>query len=130
MNGSPAIAGVAARATESASHELGEDTLSPLRVHLSPGAFREIVTAYETTVRNRTDALAVAARFGNFDEVRRNAHDLAGMCGQLGASRSTLIARHIEEACASGKGCDAFALVPKLLSAIAETLAALARLDQ
>ena len=109
-----------------ASEPAGEDTLAPLRAHLDPKAFREIVELYETTVKNRAAAVAAAARIRDLEEMRRNAHDLAGMCGQLGASRASAIARRIEGACAKGQDGDALALVPELAPAVAETLAQLA----
>jgi len=118
------MTGVAHLASEAA----GEDTLGPLRDHLDPTAFREIVALYETTVRDRADAIARAARTGDFDMVRRSAHDLAGMCGQLGSTRATQLARRIEGACAGGKGHDALALIPELAPAVAETLRALAEI--
>jgi HPt (histidine-containing phosphotransfer) domain-containing protein len=103
-----------------------EDTLAPLRALLDPKAFREIVDLYETTVKNRAAALAAAARVPDFEAMRRNAHDLAGMCGQLGSSRASTIARRIEGACAEGPDGDALALVPELAPAVDETLAQLA----
>lgn len=118
------MTGVAHLASEAA----GEDTLGPLRNHLDPTAFREIVALYETTVRDRADAIARAARIGDFDMVRRSAHDLAGMCGQLGSARATQLARRIEGACAGGNGHDALALIPELAPAVAETLRALAEI--
>ena len=117
--------GTSRTAPEAAS----EDTLAPLRAHLDPKAFREIVTLYETTVRDRAGALAAAAAIRDFEAVRRNAHDLAGMCGQLGGSRASALARRIEGACAGGKGGDALALVPDLAPAVDETLARLAGYD-
>jgi HPt (histidine-containing phosphotransfer) domain-containing protein len=109
-----------------ATETVGEDTLAPLRAHLDPKAFREIVDLYETTVKDRAVALAAAARIRDLEQVRRNAHDLAGMCGQLGASRASAIARRIEDACSKGKGGDALSLVPELAPAVDETLARLA----
>jgi HPt (histidine-containing phosphotransfer) domain-containing protein len=114
--------GIARTAAETAD----EDTLGPLRAHLDPQAFREIVALYESTVKNRTAALVAAARVPDFDAIRRNAHDLAGMCGQLGSSRASSIARRIEGACAKGPHGDALALVPELAPAVDETLAQLA----
>lgn len=119
------VEGVAGVATEA-----GEDTLGSLRAHLDPAAFREMVALYATTVKDRARALAAAAVRRDLDGVRRNAHDLAGMCGQLGASRATALARRIEGACADGKGEDALSLIPALAPAVDETLAGLAELDR
>ena len=109
-----------------ATEPADEDTLAPLRALLDPKAFREIVALYETTVKNRTAALVAAAGAADFEAMRRNAHDLAGMCGQLGSSRASTIARRIEGACAKGPQGDALALVPELAPAVDETLAHLA----
>lgn len=109
-----------------ASETADEDTLAPLRALLDPKAFAEIVALYETTVKSRAAALTAAARIPDLDAVRRNAHDLAGMCGQLGSSRASTIARRIEGACAQGQKGDALALVPELAPAVDETLAQLA----
>jgi HPt (histidine-containing phosphotransfer) domain-containing protein len=108
-----------------ATETAGEDTLAPLQAHLDPKAFRDIVELYEITVRNRAAALAAAAGIPDLEDMRRNAHDLAGMCGQLG-SRAAMVARRIEEACAAGKGREALALVSDLAPAVDETLARLA----
>jgi HPt (histidine-containing phosphotransfer) domain-containing protein len=108
----------------------GEDALGALREHLAPEAFREMVALYETTVKDRAAALADAADRHDVDALRRNAHDLAGMCGQLGASHATALARRIEGACAAGEPDRALALAAELRPAVAETLAALAELDQ
>src|SRR5262245_11615741 len=116
------VEGTARMALETAA----EDTLAPLRAHLDPKAFREIVELYEATVKDRASALAAAARIPDLEEMRRNAHDLAGMCGQLGASRASTIARRIEGACADGQGRHALALVVELAPAVDETLAQLA----
>jgi HPt (histidine-containing phosphotransfer) domain-containing protein len=113
-----------------ASEAAGEDTLAPLRADLDPAAFREIVSLYRATMTDRAGALEAAARKGDLDGVRRNAHDLAGMCGQLGAARAQTLARRVEVACANGKSGDALALVPELVPAVAEALAALAELER
>jgi HPt (histidine-containing phosphotransfer) domain-containing protein len=103
----------------------GEDTLSPLRDHLDPKAFREIVELYEVTVKKTAEALAAGARDGDLDAVRRNAHDLAGLCGQIGDGRATALARRIEAACTDDARA-ALRLVPELTPAVAATLAHLA----
>ena len=121
------VVGVAGAASEAGA---GEDTLGPLRAHLDPAAFREMVELYEATVKDRARALVAAAGHRDLDGVRRNAHDLAGMCGQLGASRASALARRIEGACTEGKGEDALALVPAMAPAVAETLVGLAELER
>jgi HPt (histidine-containing phosphotransfer) domain-containing protein len=104
----------------------GEDTLSPLRDHLDPKAFREIVELYEVTVKKTAEALAAGARDGDLDAVRRNAHDLAGLCGQIGDGQATALARRIEAACSDDDARRAFGLVRELTPAVAATLAHLA----
>jgi HPt (histidine-containing phosphotransfer) domain-containing protein len=105
---------------------MGEDTLSPLRDHLDPQAFREIVELYKATVKKTADALAAGARDGDLDAVRRSAHDLAGLCGQIGDGQATALARRIEAACVEDDTRIALGLVPELTPAVAATLAHLA----
>jgi HPt (histidine-containing phosphotransfer) domain-containing protein len=106
--------------------DMGEDTLTPLRDHLDPQAFREIIELYETTVRKTADAIARGASDGDLTAVRRNAHDLAGLCGQIGVGRATELARRIEAACLENDERGALTLVPDLKPAVAETLSHLA----
>jgi HPt (histidine-containing phosphotransfer) domain-containing protein len=125
-------AGTAAQdsADRSATADEGEDTLTPLRAMLAPQAFRELVEVYETTIRRSLAAIAAAARRSDLETVRQRAHDMAGMCGQIGSGRATAISRRIEAACIAGRGDYALTLVPELEPAAAETLAALARLGR
>jgi HPt (histidine-containing phosphotransfer) domain-containing protein len=81
-------------------------------------------------VKNRAAAIEDAARTRDIEQTRRNAHDLAGMCGQLGSSHASAIARRIEAACMAGQDDDAIALVPDLATAVAATLAQLAGYDR
>lgn len=113
---------------DTAAWEAGENTLIPLRSLLEPSAFRDIVVLYELTLHKTMEAIDEAARRGDTVAIGRNAHDLAGLCGQLGSGRATALARRIESACADGDGGGASALVPELFPAVAETLAALAEL--
>lgn len=113
-----------------ASEAAGEDTLAPLRADLDPEVFHEIVSLYHSTMKDRAGALEAAAHKGDLGGVRRNAHDLAGMCGQIGAAHAQTLARRIEIACVNGKSGDALALVPELMPAVAAALADLARHDR
>ena len=106
--------------------DMGDDTLTPLRDHLDPKAFREIIELYEVTVKNTAEALAAGARKGDLDAVRRSAHDLAGLCGQIGDGRATALARRIEAACLGDDARGALVLVRELTPAVAATLAHLA----
>jgi HPt (histidine-containing phosphotransfer) domain-containing protein len=106
----------------------GDDTLTPLRSILEPAAFREIVELYDSTIRKTVAAMVAAARRSDFRDVRQQAHDLAGMCGQIGSDRCTTLARRIEAACIEGRDADAAALVPEIEPAAADTLAALGAL--
>jgi HPt (histidine-containing phosphotransfer) domain-containing protein len=108
--------------------DMGEDTLTPLRAHLDPKAFREIIELYQDTVRKTAEALAAGARDGDLAAVRRNAHDLAGLCGQVGAGRANELARRIEAACLENDERGALTLVPDLKPAVAETLSHLAEI--
>jgi HPt (histidine-containing phosphotransfer) domain-containing protein len=110
--------------------DAGEDTLTPLRDHLDPKAFREILELYEVTVRRTAEAVAAGVREGDLAAVRRNVHDLAGLCGQLGAGRAAALARRIEAACADNDERGVFTLVPELKPAVAETLAQLAGMER
>jgi HPt (histidine-containing phosphotransfer) domain-containing protein len=100
----------------------GEDTLTPLKSMLAPAAFREIVELYATTIRTAVDTMREAARRADLMAVQRQAHDLAGMCGQIGSGRSGALARSIETACLESRGRDAIALVGEIVPAAAETL--------
>ena len=125
-------AGTAARdcAERSATGEEGEDTLTPLRAMLAPQAFKELVEIYDSTIRKSLTAIGAAARRSDYETVRKMAHDIAGMCGQLGSGRATAISRRIEAACIAGRGDYAVTLVPELQPAAAEALATLARLGR
>jgi len=108
----------------------GDDTLTPLRSMLKPAAFREIVELYDATIRKAVATMVAAARRSDMREVRQQAHDLAGMCGQIGSDRCTKLARRIEAACTEGRDADAAALVAEIEPAAADTFAALAALIQ
>jgi HPt (histidine-containing phosphotransfer) domain-containing protein len=116
---------MAASVNEKSRTDPGEDTISPLRAVLEPKAFREIVELYESTVRNTANAIGEAAERSDLDSIGRNAHDLAGLCGQLGCGRASEIARRIEGACMDGNSGVALRLVPELTPAVADVLLAL-----
>lgn len=104
-----------------------DETLAPLREMLAPEAFREIVTLYEDTIRATLAEIAAAADRADLAALARAAHELAGMCGQIGSGRATALARRIEAACEAGVVLDALALAVEIQPAAAETLDALAR---
>jgi HPt (histidine-containing phosphotransfer) domain-containing protein len=103
-----------------------DEMLAPLRDMLEPEAFRELLTLYEDTIRNTVAALGAAAVAGDLAALGGAAHDLAGLCGQIGSDRATRLARQIEDACEAGRGPAAVALAAEVGAASVETLAALA----
>ncbi len=105
----------------------GDETLAPLREVLAPEAFRDILALYEDTIRSAASEIAVTAGRGDLAALASAAHDLAGMCGQIGSGRATALAREIERACADSRPAAAAELAAEMAPAVAETLGALAR---
>jgi HPt (histidine-containing phosphotransfer) domain-containing protein len=105
---------------------VADETLAPLRDILPPAAFREILTLYEDTIRSTVATIAAAAGKADLPALGAAAHDLAGLCGQIGSGRCTALARQIETACRHGLASTALALAVEVGPAAAETLAALA----
>ncbi len=103
-----------------------DETLAPLREVLAPEAFREIVTLYEDTIRATLAAAEAATRRADLAALARAAHDLAGMCGQIGSGRATKLARQVEAACGQEAVLTALALAVQLQPAAEDTLAVLA----
>ncbi len=104
----------------------GDETLAPLREVLAPAAFQEILVLYEDTIRAAGAEIESTAACGALGPLAAAAHDLAGMCGQIGSGRATALAREIEDACACGRADAAAELAREIAPAVAETLAALA----
>ncbi len=126
--GGAALRGTA-RKTEPALDDVivADETLAPLRDILEPAAFAEILTLYENTIRDTVAKIAAAAGQGDLAALGRAAHDLSGLCGQIGSGRTAALARRIETCCGEGPTPTALALVVEVAPAADETLAALAR---
>ncbi len=69
--------------------------------------FRAVLECYARTVPTQVKQLEAAAAAGDFDALGREAHDLRGFCGNLGAERVVELTYRLATAC---KGQDASAV--------------------
>jgi len=103
-------------------------TLAQLADKISPQEMRELTDAYVADAKERVQRLTELSK-SDLDAVRREAHDLAGTLGNVGAHRVVDIARRLENACRNDKPNTVERLVPELEAAVQEALAALAAQD-
>jgi HPt (histidine-containing phosphotransfer) domain-containing protein len=125
--GEPVGAADAAQAAPEAPSEAGDldpGQLSELATVLSPEELRELLTAFLTGLNERREALRARLAGGDRVALGREAHALAGVAGNFGASRVAALARKLEAMCAGHESGDVAALVDAILAACVAAAAA------
>jgi len=111
-----------ARATSPLSDD---NPLSHLARRVPAERLRELIAAYVEDAGRRLARLADLDG-GDLDAIRREAHDMAGSLGNVGAHRVVALGRELEAACRAGERDAADRLRHELDGAVREALAALA----
>lgn len=84
--------------------------------------FNEILALFEEESYLKLAQLQQSVRDGNYDELGRAAHALAGSSANVGGREVWLRARDIENLCKAGRGDEAARHVPDLVSLFDETI--------
>ena len=102
----------------SASAEIDAGILEKLADMMSIDELSGFVSVYLTTAKGHSSAIHEAHIAGRFDEVRRLAHELISMAGNIGAGRTSKTARAIEMLCKDGNHAAVAPLVEELADSI------------
>jgi HPt (histidine-containing phosphotransfer) domain-containing protein len=87
--------------------------------------FREILGLFEEESLRKLDDLTASVNSGNFEDLSRSAHALAGSSANIGGREVWQQAKKIEDLCKSGDGQSACELVPELKATYQLTITAL-----
>lgn len=100
--------------------------LASLAGSLPDNELRSIVTSFLNDAKARQVRISALAQQGDLPALAREAHDLAGTAGNVGASRLAELARELQQRCKSNDLDGVVALTAAIAEA-ADTAAALLR---
>lgn len=103
-----------------------DPALAEMREAFDAATFRTVLSRFAQDARERVEALDAASGMGNVAEIRREAHKLAGILGQVGLADVAARARATSHA---GADAEVLAATAPLLSACRPALAALTALS-
>ena len=103
-----------------------DPALAEMREAFDAATFRTVLSRFAQDARERVEALDAASGKGNVAEIRREAHKLAGILGQVGLADVAARARATSHA---GEDAEVLAATAPLLSACRPALAALTALS-
>lgn len=109
--------------------EIDESVLKMLVGDLGTEIVQDLLQAYVADVATRLPQLREALAAGNADQLEKVAHTIKGMASNLGISNVSEMSKDIVVACREKRDVDAFDAVPKLESAIEESVTYIATLD-
>ena len=101
------------------------EKLAELEAALPLATLMSFVSLYLTEVEVHLNQLEDYRGKGNFDGVRKEAHIIVSIAGNLGAMRTSALARRLETACRSGEYERTDGLVEELANAVLSSSAAL-----
>jgi CheY-like chemotaxis protein/HPt (histidine-containing phosphotransfer) domain-containing protein len=91
---------------------------------VAPDAFEQLVSSWLDDLAVRVDEIVASAKAGDLKVLERQAHTLAGMCGNCGAVLLEQLSRKLMSACAAEAVSDAGRLVDDIARTQAPTVAA------
>jgi signal transduction histidine kinase/DNA-binding response OmpR family regulator len=101
------------------------DLLSDLESTLSSAKLRSLISLYLTDMELQLAHIAGHAAAGDLEQVSRGAHSIVGTAGNLGAMRTSAVARRLETACGSAHREHVHRLIDELNNACKESCAVL-----
>ena len=99
--------------------------LTELETRLSIATLKGLISLYLTDIRLQLAFIAERAARGDLERISQAAHDIVGTAGNMGAIRTSAVARRLETACGSADAELMHHLVDELNSACKESCAAL-----
>jgi HPt (histidine-containing phosphotransfer) domain-containing protein len=94
---------------------------------MTPGEFADIVASWLSDLATRIDGIVGLAQSGDLAAMERQAHNLAGVCGNCGALRLEQLGRKLMAACNGGEVAEVQRLVGDIAAARVPTEAAVRR---
>ncbi|HYM32463.1 MAG TPA: PAS-domain containing protein [Candidatus Cybelea sp.] len=122
----PAKTNGAAAAEPAAAPILTDDSpLAFLAAHEAPERLHALVHSYLEDAEARQSRIAELTAEQNWSKLAREAHDMAGTAGNVGALELSELARRLEKACKSGDVAEAAAIIAAIHPLAGEVAAAL-----
>ena len=109
---------------EVALPDLDEEVIGKWKAFLTPDKFDELVASQLEGAKGQVQRLAEAAKVGKLAEIGRVAHDVKGVCGNLGMTKVYRFADSLTQACRSEREQEARDLLQAIKQAMSAATAA------
>ncbi len=104
--------------------DLDGDIIGNWKSFLPPDKFEELVASQLEGAKSLVQCLLEAGQSGKLEEIKRAAHDVKGVCGNLGMTKICDLAGRLEKACQSGQEQEALGLLQAINTAMPAAVAA------
>ena len=104
--------------------DLDEEVIGKWRSFLSSDKFDDLIASQLKGAKDQAQRLLETAQAGKLDEIGRVAHDVKGVCGNLGMTKVYHLADGLTQACQSEQEQDALNLLEAIRQAMPAATAA------